>query len=50
VIRAKIRVFARFNYMNKILRENAETVTKIKQLNQKDKLQINTILGGHDEL
>lgn len=38
------------NYMTKVLRENAETVAKIKSLNPTGKLKQGTLLGGAEEL
>jgi len=46
VIKAKIRAFARMNYMTKILRDNAETVVKIKEHSQGGKLELGSILAG----
>jgi len=50
VIRAKIKTFARLNYMTHILRKNAETVKGIKAFNPTGKLDLGSILGGDDEL
>ena len=46
MIKAKIRAFARMNYMTKILRDNAETVVKIKEHSQGGKLELGSILAG----
>ena len=50
VIRAKIRTFARLNYMTTVLRKNAETIKGIKKFNPTGKLDLGSILGGEDEL
>ena len=50
VIRAKVKVFARMNYMTQVLRKNADLVTKIKSLNPTGKLDQNTLLGGEKSL
>jgi hypothetical protein len=46
IIRAKIRVFARLNYMTTVLRKNSELVTAIKALNPTGKLDRGILAGG----
>ena len=46
VIKAKVRVFARMNYMTQQLRKNSELVAKIKSLNPTGRLDQGTLLGG----
>jgi hypothetical protein len=50
VIRAKIRTFARLNYMTTVLRRNAEVVKGIKAFNPTGKLDLGSILGGDEDL
>ena len=50
LIRAKVKTFARMNYMCHVLRKEAELVTNIKALNPTGKLDLGVLLGGHDEM